>query len=200
MEYQDLYADGAPAPAPPPSAASARGRVRRVAASTAAATLLLGGGIGIGVALTGGATASTGGSPQHHGGWPSARCESRAARALHNGHPVAARRVLALCRRPLLRLARAGAIHGEVTYKAKSGTRTLAFERGTIRSVAGSVLTVQAVDGTSWSWDIVADTVIRSGRQQIAVSKLAAGDHVLIAGPVASGTKDARMIRVRTAT
>ncbi len=207
MEYQNLYQDGPPAPPPtPPTARKTTGRARRVAASAAAATVLLGGGAAIGIALTGGASAATTGnsgstlsSAASSSGIAGGRCHRLTEQALSSGHPVVARRIQALCASPLLRLAIVGGIHGQVTFRAKSGTRTIAFERGTVQSVAGSVVTVQAPDGTRWTWDIVSNTVIRESGHQVAQSQLAVGDQVLVAGQVLSGTNDARLIRIRAA-
>ncbi len=199
MEYQNLYQDGMPVP-PPPSAPrrKASGRFRRIAASGAAAVVLLGGGAAIGIAMTGGASADTSGSgsPAHQ--TAAAQCRSIAALVRRNGHPAAARRITALCRRsPLLRIAAVGGIYGSVTFKAKDGTRTLKFERGTVASVTGSVIIVRAVDGTTWTWDINASTAVREDGQKVAQSSLADGERVLVVGQVVSGTYDARLIRIR---
>jgi hypothetical protein len=147
--------------------------------------------------MTGGAAAATGDSAaQQH--TAAARCDRLAAGVLGTGHPAAARRIKALCRNPLLRLAAIGGLHGSVTFKAKNGTRTLAFERGTVTSVTGSVLTVRAADGTTWAWAIVPATAVRQGGRQVARSTLADGDQILVAGPIVSGARDARLIRIRS--
>jgi hypothetical protein len=203
MEYENLYQDGMPVPPPPPAPRrKTSGRVRRIAASGAAAAVLLGGGAAIGIAMTGGASAATagsGGSTQHQAAV--AQCRSLAALAKRNGHPVAARRIAWLCRRnPLLRVVSAGGIYGSITFKGKDGTRTLAFERGTVASLVGSVITVRAVNGTTWTWDITASTVIRESGQKVAQSSLSDGEQVLVAGPVVSGVNDARLIRIRAAS
>jgi len=198
MEYQNLYQDGMPVPPPPAPPRKTSGKVRRIAASGAAAAVLLGGGAAIGVAMTGGASAATSGSGSSQYGAATAQCRSLAAVARRNGHPVASRRIAALCRPGrLLRLAAAGGIYGSITFKAKDGTETLAFERGTLASVAGSAITVRAVNGTTWTWDISASTVIRQGGHKVAKSALADGEKVLVAGPVVSGANDARLIRIR---
>jgi hypothetical protein len=203
MEYENLYQDGMPVPPPPEPPRKSGGRVRRIAASGAAAAVLLGGGAAIGIAMTGGASADTSGSGTTQGltaaaQKPAAECRGLAALAKRNGHPVAARRIAALCgRRPLLRVVAAGGIYGTVTYKAKDGTRTLAFERGSVASVVGSVITVRAANGTTWTWDIISSTVIREKGQKVAQSSLADGDQVLVAGQVVSGANDARLIRIR---
>lgn len=197
MEYQNLYQDGMPVPPPPTPARKPGGRGRRIAASGAAAAVLLGGGAAIGIAMTGGASAATSGSgsPQYQAA--TAQCRSLAAVARRNGHPGAAWRIAALCPSRLLRLAAAGGIYGSITFKAKDGTKTLAFERGTVASVVGSAVTVRAVNGTTWTWDVSASTVIRESGHKVAQSALADGEQVLVAGPVVSGANDARLIRIR---
>jgi hypothetical protein len=184
-------------------AAGRTGRARRIAASVAAAVMLVGGGIGIGVALTGGASAATNGNPSaahSAANGPMARRCARVALALSaSGHPVAARRVLALCEIPLLRLAAIGGIHGEVTFHGKNGFKTLAFERGIVKSVSSSAVTVQAADGTTWTWDFVPSTIVREAGHKVPESTLADGDKVFAGGQVVNGAYDARLIRIRKA-
>jgi hypothetical protein len=196
----------APGREPAPGRQPAPGRVgrgRRIAASAAAAVVLVGGGVGIGVALTGGASAATGSNPgpaAAAASGPRARECVRIALALSaSGHPVAARRVLALCEVPLLRLAAIGGIHGEVTFHGKSGFRTLAFERGTVESVTSSAVTVQAADGTTWTWDFQPNTIVREAGHKVPENTLADGDQVFAGGQVVNGVYDARLIRIRKA-
>jgi hypothetical protein len=112
------------------------------------------------------------------------------------GHPRLARRAAAVCRGRLgrLRLLIRGE-HGEVTYRAKDGTsKTLAFERGKVTAVSGSDVTVAAADGTTWTWHLVGDSVVRQGGRKVSPSSLAAGQQVFAGGPVLNGTDDARLI------
>jgi hypothetical protein len=185
-----------------PRTAPARGphwsRARRVAATVGAGAVLMGSGVGIGIALTGGASAAA--NPSSAAARPAAaRCSRLAARLLSGGHPKAARKVRALCDSPALRLALLGGIHGQVTFKAKDGFRTLVFERGTVASVAGQVVTVRAADGTTWAWHLVAASVVRESGGTVAASKLATGEQVLVAGQVVNGANDVRLIRIRPA-
>jgi hypothetical protein len=173
------------------------GRTRRIGASVAAGAVLLGSGIGIGVALTGGASASTA-PASGHASAASGRCARAVVRLRSNGRPVAAQRRLLWCDSALLRLALAG-VHGEVTYKAKNGFRTVAFERGTVQTVSSTSVTVKAADGTTWTWEIVKNTVVRESGQSLAASKLATGEQVMVAGQVTGGARDARLIRIRPA-
>jgi hypothetical protein len=204
MEYQNLYQDGMPAqpPVPGPVPAPRRsGRARRIAASAAAAAVLVGSGAAIGIAATGGASAAVSGSPASAttSAGRHARCARLVAGLLGSGHQKAARDARALCHSALLRLAAVGGLHGQATFRAKTGTRTLAFERGTVESAAGSVLTVRASDGVTWTWDLVASTLFRRGGHTAARSTVASGDQVLVVGQVVNGTNDARLVRIRSA-
>ncbi len=126
--------------------------------------------------------------------WAPAACLSRAERLKAAGHPVAARVVRWLCRHPLLRLRILGGEHGEFTFSTKSGPRTLAFERGVVQSVSSSGVVVQAKDGTTWTWVLQDNTVIRQDGQRTSTGSLADGERVFAAGPVVSGSYDARLI------
>jgi len=89
-------------------------------------------------------------------------------------------------------------VDGQFTVQTRKGTKTLAFERGVIQSVsAGKSITVKASDGTTWTWSLVAVTVVRDRQGKVSESKLTAGTPVWAGGPVVGGTKDARLIVVR---
>jgi hypothetical protein len=98
----------------------------------------------------------------------------------------------------LARLRRLGGIDGQFTFETKTGPQTLAFERGTIASVSGQDIVVKATDGTTWSWTLVTDSVVRENGTKSTTSSLAAGDLVFVGGPVVRGTHDARLIVIRT--
>ena len=96
----------------------------------------------------------------------------------------------------LARLRRLGGMYGQVSLRGKDGsTRTLAFERGTVTS-AGSNLVVKAANGTTMTWNYVSDTTVRQAGQKGSRSDLASGEHVLVAGPVTAGNRDARVVIV----
>jgi hypothetical protein len=89
-------------------------------------------------------------------------------------------------------------VDGQFTIQTKQGIKTLAYERGVIGSVtAGKSVTVKASDGTTWTWDLVAATVIRDRQGKVSQSALTSGTPVWVGGPVVQGTKDARLIVVR---
>jgi hypothetical protein len=94
------------------------------------------------------------------------------------------------------RLRRLGGMYGQVAFRGKDGTtRTLAFERGVVTS-AGRDLVVKAANGTTWTWTYTASTVVRKGGAKASRSDLSSGEHVLLAGPVVSGARDARLVVV----
>lgn len=105
-----------------------------------------------------------------------------------------------LRRSAIARLRRVGGEHGEFTFRTKKGTRTVAFERGTIESVSGTDVTVRAADGTTWTWVLTSTSVVREDGSRTSSSALAAGERVFAGGPVTGATHDARLIVIRKAT
>lgn len=100
----------------------------------------------------------------------------------------------------IARLRRLGGMYGQIAFRGKDGaTRTLAFERGVITSVGGD-LVVKAANGTTWTWQYTSSTVVRESGAKVSRSDLSSGEHVLLAGPVVSGARDARLIVVAGAT
>ncbi len=102
-------------------------------------------------------------------------------------------------RRALARLRALGGVHGEFTYHNKTGFHTLAFERGAIQSVSGNDVVVIAPDGTTWTWLIVSDTVVRQNGSKTTTGALSPGETVFAGGPVVNGARDARLIVIRPA-
>jgi hypothetical protein len=187
------------------------GRTKRIITASAAAAVLFGTGTAIGVAVTGGAAASTTAPPVDTAtntpaatpststsagtstGTATSRCTKLVEELVLGNHLKLATRLHALCTHPLLRLALVGGEHGTVTFNSKSGPVTAVFERGTVESDTGSVITVTAQDGTTWSWDLVTNTVVRQNGQTATV---ATGDQVLVVGTQTSGVNNARLIRI----
>jgi hypothetical protein len=128
---------------------------------------------------------------------PSAYCAGRAAKLKAAGFPGLAQAVLRRCGHPLRRIRVLGGIHGQFTFETSSGPRTLAYQRGVIQLISGSDVVVQAKDGTSWTWVLESNTVIRQNRQQVTASALSVGEQVFAGGPVVSGAYDARLIVIR---
>lgn len=101
----------------------------------------------------------------------------------------------------LRRLRRLGGMYGQASFRGKDGTtRTLAYERGTVVSADGSQSTgsavVKAANGTTWTWKYESGTAVRKGGQKASISDVSTGEHVLVAGPITSGNRDARVIIV----
>jgi hypothetical protein len=151
------------------------------------AGFLVGGGIAW-AATSGSPAANAAGNPQ-----TAAVLNSALNTASSTSSTVPAARV----RWALGRLRRLGGVDGEVTFHGKTGFRTLAFERGTIQSVSGSDVVIKTPDGTTWTWLIVSDTVVRKGGSKTTTSALSAGESVFAGGPVVNGAKDARLIVIR---
>ena len=132
-----------------------------------------------------------------------ARKAARAARQA--GHPAVARAARKAAgprcrwlRRRIVRVALLRGIDGQFTFRGKGGTiRTLAFERGVVQSLSGSNIVVSAADGTTWTWDLVSNTVVRENGSKTSQSALATGEPVWVGGPVLSGVKDARLVVIR---
>jgi hypothetical protein len=104
-------------------------------------------------------------------------------------------------RAALVRLRRLGGMYGQASFRGKDGTtRTLAYERGTVVSAEGSQTTgsavVKAANGTTFTWQYESGTTVRKGGQKASISDVSTGEHVLVAGPITSGNRDARVIIV----
>jgi hypothetical protein len=180
---------------------SARTRKKRMFRWGVGVTLagFLAGGL-VALALSGGSApatsaASTASAPQSRPGSgqvQGAALNSALSTASSTTSVPAARVRWALGRLRLL-----GGVHGEFTFHNKTGFHTLAFERGAIQSVNGSDVVVRAPDGTSWTWVIVSNTVVRENGSKTTTSALATGDLVFAGGPVVNGAMDARLIVIR---
>jgi hypothetical protein len=158
-----------------------------------------------GATLTGGAGAAAGAQA---GSATKASACARARRVARAAHRAGLRRLArrigigaAHChraRRRIFAFFLLRGVDGQFTVQTRKGTKTLAFERGVIQSVsAGKFITVRASDGTTWTWDLVAATVVRDSQGKVSESELTTGTPVWAGGPVVSGTKDARLIVVR---
>ncbi len=125
-------------------------------------------------------------------------CLSRAAKLRASGHRAAARAALRRCH-PLRRVRALGGIHGEFTFETKNGPRTIGYERGVIESVTSTGVVVRAADNTTLTWSLKSDTVVRENAKKASTSALSDGERVFVAGAVASGSHDARLIVIRPA-
>jgi hypothetical protein len=187
----DPYAHYSPGP-------PRKGRMLRWGAGVTLAGFLAGGAIAL--AVSGGSSPAAAVSPST-GVSASSQAEGTALNSAINtassSTPSAAS--LPRVRAALARLRALGGVDGQATFHNKTGYHTLAYERGTIQSVNSADVVVSAPDGTTWTWVIVSDTVVRENGAKTTTSALATGDKVFVGGPVVSGNKDARLIVIRPA-
>ncbi len=181
----DPYAQRSPAP-------DRKKRMLRWGAGITLAGFLAGGGIAL--AVTGGsnpaaAVSAVSGSSQAQGATLNSELNTAGSTSATASPPR--------IRWALGRLRALGGVDGEFTFHNSTGFHTLAFERGAIQSVSGGNVVVRAPDGTTWTWLIVSDTVVRQNGSKTTTSALAAGQIVFAGGPVVNGAKDARLIVIR---
>src|SRR5205823_9827184 len=172
-----------------PTASTRKTRWYRWGVGAAVFGFLAGGGITLAAVSGGGAPASGASSAT------SARAASlNTALSDAAGNPAASP---ARVRWALGRLRHLGGVDGTATFHNKTGFHTLSFERGIIQSVNGSDVVIKAADGTTWTWHVVSDTVVRKNGAKTTTSALSAGETVFAGGPVVSGARDARLIIIR---
>jgi hypothetical protein len=195
MDNNDLNQGYEPTAPHPANRAGARttGR-RRLIAGAAAATVLVGGAAFGAVTMLSGSTAAAATGPTGQAAVLNTALTTANTPAAPAASPATRQRHL---RDALARLRRLGGIDGQFTFETKAGPKTLAFERGTVASVSGGDVVIRAKDGTTWSWTLVSDSVVRQNGAKTTAGALAAGDLVFVGGPVASGAHDARLIVIR---
>ncbi len=190
---------GSPPVDPSSTQQPSSGRKKRLFRWGAGVTLvgfLAGGGIAL-AAVSGGSwdgTPAAGSAPSGAANLQAAELNSALGTAASSSSTPPAR-----VRWALGRLRRLGGVDGEFTYHNTTGFHTLAFERGTVQSVSGSDVVIKAPDGTTWTWQIVSDTVVRKSDAKTTTSALSAGEAVFAGGPVVNGAKDIRLIVIGTA-
>jgi hypothetical protein len=184
----DAPADGGfPASAPGPSRPARSKKWYRWGVGAAVFGLLAGGGI-TWAAVSGGGTPASSASSARAAALNTALTDAAGNRA---DSPARVRWALG-------RLRHFGGVDGTATFHNKTGFHTLSFERGTIQSVSGSDVVIKAADGTTWTWHVVSDTVVRKNGAKTTTSALSAGETVFAGGPVVSGARDARLIILRS--
>ena len=199
-------------------------RVIRWMAGLAVAALLVGGGVALGANLTAGNANTQAVSLVIGSAIRSAAlgdndlaglrmCLAAARHMGNSGHRAVARAERRACVRQyharglllLRRLLLVGGEHGQITFRTKKGSRTVAFERGVIQTASSSSVVVKAADGTTLTWHLVSKTaVIRAQYRtkdrtidRVSASALAAGQRVFVVGAVVGGTDDARLVIIR---
>jgi hypothetical protein len=168
--------------------------MRRWGTGAALAGLLAGGGIAL--AVSGGsapAAAASSGTPAAAPG----QADGTTLNAELNAATRPSAGAVPKVRAALARLRALGGVEGEFTVHNSTGYHTVAFERGTVQSVNSADVVVKSADGTTATWLIVSDTVVRKSGAKTTASSLAVGQPVFVGGPVVSGNKDARLIVIK---
>jgi len=62
-----------------------------------------------------------------------------------------------------------------------------------VSSDDGSTVAVRAADGTTETWRLVSDTVVRRGGARTPAAALSRGEAVFVGGPVTAGARDIRL-------
>ena len=174
-------------------------RMLRWGVGVTLAGFLVGGGIAWAATSSGSPAATTSATTSSGGATGTALTGQAAVLNSALNTEASATATLPRLRRALARLRALGGIDGEFTYHNESGYHTLAFERGTIASLSGNDVVVRAPDGTTYTWLIVSDTVVRHNGSKTTASALATGETVFAGGPVVNGARDARVIVIRAA-
>jgi len=168
------------------------GRASRWAAGITLAGFLAGGGVAL---ASGGGTANAAGQS----GTAASTAQLSALQSAANATTSAgtATRTAASARHGIRPLRRLGGMYGSFTFKTKSGDKTLSYERGTVESVSSANIVVRAADGTTMTWLLVSNTVVRDHGKS-STSRLSDGQVIFVGGPVTSGAHDARLVVIRS--
>ena len=87
-------------------------------------------------------------------------------------------------------------VHGEATVQRKDGFHVISWQRGKVTTASGTSLTVQSADGTTWTWTTNDKTRVRKNGEKSALTALANGEQVMVAGERSGETRTARFVRV----
>jgi hypothetical protein len=173
-----------------------KSRILRWGIGVTLAGFLAGGGIAL--AVSGGSSAAASGGSGGSGPTGFTQVQGTALNSeLNTASSTSSAVSLPRVRWALARLRALGGVDGEFTYHNSTGFHTLAFQRGAIMSVSGSQVVVGAPDGTTWTWLIVSNTVVRQNGAKTTTGALSQGESVFVGGPVVNGAKDARLIVIR---
>lgn len=100
-------------------------------------------------------------------------------------------------RHRLARVRLLGGMYGQFTFGTKHGTKTIAFERGTVTSVTSTTLVIKAKNGTTWTWQLAPSTRVREDRTLAKASAITNGEQVFTGGQVTNGARDAKIVIIR---
>ena len=161
-------------------------RGHRVRLLAGAAGVLLVGTLGVGVAM---ATSGTAGSATATTASQSAAAPTSVFTAATTATtPSATTPARRPTRRALVNALARRSFSGDLTFRTKTGFRTIRYERGTVTAVGTSSLTVQTPDGISTTFAVTDKTHVRQAGHAIQLSQLSAGDRALVLATGTSGS------------
>lgn len=87
-------------------------------------------------------------------------------------------------------------LHGERVVRDKHGTIiTIDTQRGTVRAVSASSMSVRSSDGTTWTWTLNGTTKVRGANlRAVKISSIKVGDAVAVAGERTGDSRTARAV------
>jgi hypothetical protein len=190
--YQGFGPDDRPTAPQPGHGGSGRGRSRRRWAALAITAVVVGGG------AFAAAEAATG-SPATPATLTAAGTQASTSAQTSASASASAAAKKAWRHRGVARLRRLGGMYGQFSYETMRGARTVAFERGTIKSVSGDSVVIRARNGMTEAWTLTGTSVVRENGKRAAVGALAKGELVFAGGPVTGGAHDIALIVIRKA-
>lgn len=91
-------------------------------------------------------------------------------------------------------------LYGEESLQSSAGITLHDWQKGSVTAVSGSALTVKSGDGTSWTWTVDGTTKVgalgpfAADDSATSLSKIKAGDTVLVAGTRSGSTRTAKQV------
>jgi hypothetical protein len=92
---------------------------------------------------------------------------------------------------------RRNTLHGEMVVKARGGTKTVDFQRGTVTAIDDKSVTVKSADGFSLTWAFGNPMNVTEHRSAVQPSAVKVGAEVGLIGTKDGGTTTARRIVIR---
>jgi hypothetical protein len=89
------------------------------------------------------------------------------------------------------------ALHGEVVVKAKDGTKTIDFQRGTVTAIDDKTVTVKSTDGFTQTWTFGNPIKVVERRTTVQPSAIKVGAEIGVVGTKDGGTTTAHRIATR---
>ena len=91
-------------------------------------------------------------------------------------------------------------MYGQVTFHGQQRDGDARVRAGQGQSSSGGHLVVQAANGTTWTWNLASNSVVRErGKHRVRPARWPRGQRVFVAGQVVGSSKDARLVVIRPA-